>query len=157
MSDSEAGKATEAAYRFLSTRPRSIFEVRKKLERRGFCDDTIEKVIIKLKELNLLNDEEFALQTVRYLAEVKKYGPYFSAHRLREKGIDARTAEMALNKIYSNVDEKEAARRLILKKAPGRPTSGNEKGKLGRYLQSKGYTWETIKEVLEELDDRKRD
>ncbi len=61
MSDTSATQhSLDAAYRYLSYRPRSEGEVRERLLRRGFGNEQVEKAIAKLKEENLIDDFAFA-------------------------------------------------------------------------------------------------
>jgi len=53
-------KCLDAAYRYLSYRPRSEAEVRQRLRQRGFDTEVVEKTIVKLKEQNLIDDLAFA-------------------------------------------------------------------------------------------------
>ena len=49
-----------AALHYLSYRPRSESEMRERLQRRGFDSDSVEAVLTKLKEQELVNDIAFA-------------------------------------------------------------------------------------------------
>jgi len=61
LSDTSATQhSLDAAYRYLSYRPRSEGEVRERLLRRGFGNEQVEKAIAKLKEENLIDDFAFA-------------------------------------------------------------------------------------------------
>ena len=60
LDDSAFQHCLDAAYRYLSYRPRSEEELRRRLLHRGFDSGVVEKVIAKLKERNLIDDIAFA-------------------------------------------------------------------------------------------------
>jgi len=53
-------RCLNAAHGYLSYRPRSEFELRERLSRRGFDDGSVEAVLVRLKEAALVDDAEFA-------------------------------------------------------------------------------------------------
>jgi len=140
----------------LSYRSMSLFELEKKLKTKGFSSETIGETVKRLQELKLLNDEEYAGAVASNLAKFRGYGRHKIASRLLEKGIDKSLANRAIEKVYEETGEAEFASRLVLKKIKER-AGLVDKARIGRYLQSKGYSWEVISEVLRETDDRERD
>lgn len=154
---SDVDRAKDDALKYLSYRARSIFEVEERLKKKGFTDETIEGAVGRLKELNILDDEDFARRMTKDLISLKGYGRFYVIGRLRQKGIEPEIIENALKIVFSEINEKEVAKNLVLKKKKGKTASNRDMEKIGRYLQSKGYTWDIIREVLEELDIRERD
>lgn len=154
---SEKERAKNAAYRFLSYRARSTFQVEKKLKERGFSGEIIRETIDRLKELGFLDDASFGVALAKELATIKGYGRFQVEKRLKEKGIEGEVLCQAIEKVFSEVDEFEAARRLALKKTKGHLNSVEDKAKIGRYLYGRGYSWDIITEILKGLHDRERD
>jgi SOS response regulatory protein OraA/RecX len=59
---------------------------------------------------------------------------------------------------FSEEDERSVEIRLATKKMRGQPLSSDkERERLSRFIKSKGYSWEIVREALEYIDDRKRD
>ncbi|NQU73859.1 MAG: regulatory protein RecX, partial [Candidatus Omnitrophica bacterium] len=58
-------RAKNCAYRLLSYRSRSIKEINDRLKKKGFSPAIIKKTVTHLKQINYLNDEEFAKSWVR--------------------------------------------------------------------------------------------
>ncbi len=156
LSDSDVSRAKNAAYKILSYRPMSVFEMEGKLKKKGFGAETIDETVKKLQELQLLNDEKYAYETARTMANLKGHGCYNITRKLQGKGIDRCLAERAVKKVYEETGEAEFALRLVLKKTGGSAPGIEDKGRIGRYLQYKGYSWDIIKEVLRDIDDRER-
>lgn len=156
--DSELEKALDIAYRYLSYRARTVFEVTGKLKKGQVTPETIEKVILKLKGLNLLNDKNFAVSMAKEIVHLRYCGPYYIKGKLRQKGIDNTLAEEAVLAAFSEEDERSVAIKLASKKMRGQSLSSDkERQRLSRFIKSKGYSWEIVRETLEHIDDRKRD
>ncbi len=154
---SDLGRAKDAAYRFLTPRVRSEFEVRRKLKEKGFNNDTIALAIERLKELRLLDDSDFALRMTKDLVNLKGCGRYYIQRKLKEKGIDPETIEVAIESVFAEVDEFETAEKVALRRLRMPTYNPKERARIGRYLQGRGFSWDIIKEVFKGLDDRKRD
>ncbi len=152
---SDVEKAKNEAIRYLSCRARSVFEVRQRLEKRGFSGEAIDASVERLVELGLLDDPDFARRYARDMVNLKGYGRYLVAVRLKQKGIDADLAESVIDDIFEEFSEKEVAAGLLRKKRKENRDSHREKGRLGRYLQSKGYPWDVIRDVIREIDEGK--
>ena len=156
--DSELEKALDIAYRYLSYRARTVFEIREKLKKGQVTPENIEKVILKLKGLKLLDDRSFALSMAKEIVRLRYCGPYYIKAKLRQKGIDDQLAEEAVLAAFSEEDERSVAIRLATRKMRGQLLSSDkERERLSRFIKSKGYSWEIVREALEYIDDRKRD
>ena len=56
----DPAEVLEAGARFLEARPRSVDEVRRKLNRLGYRADLVEAAIVRLTDLHYLDDDAFA-------------------------------------------------------------------------------------------------
>lgn len=126
IGESEFGKLLNKAINFLSFRPRSEWEVRRKFNN--------EDLIKKLKELNLINDENFTKWYVEQRNTFRPKGRRMLEMELRRKGIKT--------KIENNLSETELAKRALKKK------KFLDKEKSIRFLASRGFSWETIEDVI---------
>lgn len=147
----ELAKATDSAILLLTSRPRSEREIRDRLRRKGYDDETIDRVVVKLREWRYLDDDAFARYWVENRESNRPRGRRLLEQELRQKGIARDTVanavedaqidelagamEIARNKLRSfrNFDEQTARRRMS--------------GFLGR----RGYGYDVIKPVLREL------
>jgi len=96
------------------------------------------------KKRGWLSDKRFADQLVH--ARKSKFGSQRVAHELREKGVADDLIENAVETIKEN--ELENAREVWKKKYKAYPTSREEWAKQARFLQSRGFGFEIIKNVL---------
>ena len=71
----------------LSRREHSQLELRKKLVAKGFADDEVDELLLRLHEENLQSDERYAESYVRQRVD-KGYGPIRIRQELRQKGCE---------------------------------------------------------------------
>jgi SOS response regulatory protein OraA/RecX len=83
----------------------------------------------------------------------KPLGKMAMKHRLLQKGLARDTVETTLNTIYDEQYENTAALELARKRLPRlkRLDQIKQKQRISSYLAGRGFAWETISEVLQEL------
>lgn len=143
-------KFYERTLRFLSFRQRSEKEIRDYLKKKDADDLTAKKIIDKLKEHKFLNDEEFAKWWVEQRTRVKPKADRVIKYELKQKGIDLKIIES----LFENEDRSDFEKALVLaEKKMKRLDKLEDKRKvyerLGRFLASKGFNYDTIKEVID--------
>lgn len=147
------------ALRFLSYRPRSEKEVRDKLKikyRKSNLKDLeliIGKVVQKLKDKKFINDEEFAKGWVESRLRFKPRSLRLIKIELKQKGIDIETIDKMINDEGLMINDLENAKKLAEKKLERLKNLSREEiyQRLGRYLASKGFGWDTIKKTIDEV------
>jgi len=158
MDKSEFEKGKQIAYRFLSYRPRSKKEVERKLKEKKISGENISSIISLLEKNHYLNDREFTLNWVKYRMENRPLGRRSLEYELREKGVDSEIIKDSLDEVYTGeFDEYEVAVRLAEKKISSlnkRKIEDNViKRRLFSYLQRKGFSYDTIERVIENILD----
>ena len=126
---------------FLKFRPRSVFEIRKKLEVKKIEVKEIEKTIEVLKRNKLLDDSEFAKMYVRDRNRFKPSGSYLLKMELKKLGISDELISDAL----VNQDEETLARQAIESKSKYLNADFEQKA---RFLQRRGFTMNIIIKIL---------
>lgn len=141
---SQAGKALQSAYRLLSYRSRSIKELSQRLERKGYDQATIDQVVERLKELGLLDDDDFASS---WLAQPKSRQRSLRRlnQELRAKGVDKEAVEQNLAELPQD-HERDAIRALIIKRR-NKNTPVTKEQLLG-YLVRQGFRLSLVLDVL---------
>lgn len=136
------------ALHLLGYRARSEGELRDRLARHGHSEEAIEAVVGRLGELGYLDDAEFAWGMARQKA--RKYGPRRVSLELRRGGVDAVTADEAVEGVFQEVSEEAAAREA----ASRRYNTGERSDALARrvygFLTRRGYSAEICAEVARE-------
>ena len=136
--------AMEAAGKFLMLRERSEQEVRQRLRRSCYDEDTIERVIAALFQHSLISDARFAQQWVA--RQARKYGRGRIAQELKMKGVDGEEARRALEDLP---EEEELGRALSQARKMVRRFQGNPQ-KIAQALIRRGYNWSMAKKAAEE-------
>lgn len=147
--DDSLEQAKQTAMKYLSYRPRSVAEVERNLREKGYETEIIAQAVNRLQALNLLNDESFARYWVEQRETFKPRGRRALQQELRQKGVPRQIIETAV----ADVDETAAARKAARKKLH-RWQKMDEKTyrrKLGGYLQRRGFSYDTIRKISEEL------
>ena len=151
-------KFYNSALRFLSYRPRSEKEVRDRLNIKYQSFDklrtniknltlVIDKVIQKLKEQKFINDEEFAKWWIESRLRFRPRSINLIKKELLQKGIERDIIDGQIS------NDLQQAKKLIEKRIERfrNLTKQEIYQKLGRYLASKGFDWETIKQSIDEV------
>lgn len=137
--------AREYAVKLLSIRAYTCFEIRQKLHRQGFTEQEIEQTIQYLNYYHYIDDRNLCFRTYENLVAAGKYGKKAIVQKLQQKGI---TRELIFEAATVNdYDEISAAKTLIDKKF-GLPLSADKLPKAARYLNTRGFSYDTIKNVL---------
>lgn len=140
--EKDLSKALNIAWRIIGIRPRSVFEIRRKLRERRFDKEIIEKVIDELKKLDLLDDEKFARAWLEERLRNRPCGRFLIKKKLLEKGISEEIVNSVLEENLSRELEIELARKLMESK------DKEPRQKLVLFLKSRGFGWEVIEEVI---------
>jgi regulatory protein len=141
-------KCLNAAFQFLSYRPRSEAETKIRLQRRGYTDEEIERVIAQLKRLNLIDDAAFAEYWKENRSSFRPRGQRMLKSELRQKGVEREVIDEAVG----NVDERDNACRAARLKARTIPAGDFQifRQKLGGYLQRRGFGYGVINSVVKQ-------
>lgn len=141
-------KCLDKAYRFLSFRARSEREMREKLLEK-FNQEIVEEVIARLKEINYLNDQDFACMWVRSRSSAR--GKKMLRIELLKKGIEKDIIDKVLE-VVDDQSELETALKLVKSKEKYRTLTKNEAyKKVASFLMRRGYSYEIVKKVIEEV------
>lgn len=162
------------SYRFLSYRPRSEKEVRDYLLRKSKSRPTrsrakdlvglneeeqnqtilINSVIKKLKEQKFLDDREFVKWWIEQRSKVKPKSLKFIIFELKQKGITKDLIEEVLGSDdFETVSDYDKALKLAQKRIIRYRGETYKKTyeKMARFLASKGFDWEIIKKVIDQI------
>lgn len=151
--DSEADLYT-AAVGALARRAHSSFEMRKYLERRAASVELVAKVMDRLRERGLIDDQHYAASFARARAAHRRQGPLRIARELRARGVADRHIEAALETVSSPESDGAALRRRIdiwlrhHKNADGRSLDRNQQASLYRSLLRAGFAGDRIRAEL---------
>jgi regulatory protein len=143
----ERALAMSRALHFLGYRARSRKEVRDRLRRYGYGEETVEGILERLEELGYLDDEEFARAAAREKA--RRYGPRRVGAELRRSGVDPELAQEVVEGEFAERSELEEARSQAARRY-NRGGSDAEARRVYGFLTRRGYSAEVCAEVARE-------
>jgi regulatory protein len=148
--------------RQLSMAPRSRVQLERKLRQRGCDDEVAGRVLDRLTEVGLIDDEAYAEMLVRARHSGKGLARRALAHELRKQGIDQDVADEALGQVGAG-DERVRAEQLVQKRLRSLHGLSAEvqTRRLAGLLARKGYSsevaWPVIREAVEAAPEHRRD
>lgn len=139
----------QKAIDYISYKPRTTQEIRRKLQQAGYEEFLIEDTISVLSDNGLLNDKYYAEQWVEERLHIKPRSKRALIFELRKKGISDKLIQSAVE----DVDDFQSGYEIA-----GKRLSRYEglskfefRKKLGNYLAGKGYTFDVISEITQRL------
>lgn len=146
-----------AAYHFISFRPRSEKEIReflqKKRKKLGQTTEVIfQRVLDRLRELGYLDDEKFVRWWIDQRQLHRPKGMRFIVAELRGKGIAQDVIDAVITQ-ESEHSELDGARSIVNKKMKQWKTLPipEKKKKIYEHLARRGFTSELIRHIIDEV------
>ncbi len=148
-------RCLNAAAHYLSYRPRSESELRRRLHQRGFDGNSIEAAITKLKEQGLVDDMAFAQFWKDNRQSFSPRSQRLTRVELRQKGV----ASDIIDQVVNVADDDDSAYRAAQGKARGLALSDyrNFRNRLGEYLKRRGFDYGVINRTVERLWQEQRE
>lgn len=147
MGADSSEKALQSALKLLDYRPRTEKEIRQRLYSKGYDTQEIENVIKRLREANLVHDQQFAQMWVENRCEFHPRSQRMIRYELRNKGVSETIIDQALT---DGLDEaelaKRAAERYALKLDPSDRLEFRKK--LSAFLARRGFSYGTVAPVV---------
>lgn len=143
-------RLTNKALKLLSYRPRSIHEIKTRLQRLPASPELIQQVIDNLIDQDLLNDQTFASWWVEQRTISNPKGNLAIQSELKQKGLDRSLIQSIL---LDRQQELELAKTVALKKLSTITHLPllTQKQKLITLLRTRGFSFATIYSVIDDL------
>ncbi|WP_029211771.1 RecX family transcriptional regulator [Arsenicicoccus bolidensis] len=154
--------ARQIVLRQLAMAPRSRAQLETKLRQRDCPEDVITRVLDRMTEVGLVDDEAYAAMLVRSQQATKGLAKRALAHELRKKGIDKDLADAALDEVDPE-EERRTARELVDKKlrSMGGLAVEVQTRRLAGMLARKGYgsgvAYSVIRDAIADAPEHQRD
>lgn len=133
----------EAAVRYLVRGKKTESEVRNKLKKTGYSNDEINKCIEYMKELNYIDDNDYAKKYMLQNERMKKYSIYELKIKLLQKGLDKDIISKAIEKLPDNYEREVVSH---LKRVKGNTM---EEIKFKQYLLKRGFRGGNLDDLYE--------
>jgi regulatory protein len=150
----------EVAARFLATRPRTRWEVERRLRRAGTAEPEIAAALDRLVELGYLDDAAFARWWGEQRDRHSPRGRRMIEMELRQRGVPREVIEgyreehadptRAPEDVGLPGDEAERAHEALAKHLRGRPMPSDARAvqRVGMYLMRRGFDAEVVRSTL---------
>ena len=154
IEEKEITDAKEKMIRLLSRRMYSEQDIKEKLDRKGYEEDTVSTVVQELKNISLIDDYAFSKAFVHDRLRLNPKGSFQIAYELRKKGVsqviidNVFSEEMVVEGDYNRAFEIARKRLETLKSIGDKKT---KKRRLYNFLLRRGFSYEVIKKVFDEL------
>ncbi len=129
------------ALRFLARREHSRAELARKLAPHAESPVVLDTVLSELAAKRQLSDERYAEVRTHWLA--RKYGAAKIRQNLKAHGV----ADAVIERVSAEGDY-ERAKAILARKYREPATTREERAKRGRFLQSRGFSYDVIVRVL---------
>jgi regulatory protein len=154
----------ELAVHFLGTRPRTRWEVERRLRRAGAADTVVDAVIGRLEELGHVDDAAFARWWGEQRDRHAPRGRRMIESELRQRGVprdviesyraEHADPERAPEDEWLPGSEAERAAQALAKHLRGRPLPEERQAlqRIGMYLMRRGFDSETVRAALRQAE-----
>ena len=136
----------DRALRYLAQREHSRAELARKLGPHAESEEELQALLDALAAKRQLSDERYADSRSHQLE--KKYGSARILQDLKAHGVDAELARQAA--AAARGGDLERARQIWRRKFRAPPASREDRARHMRFLQSRGFSFEVIRAVLED-------
>jgi regulatory protein len=145
----DVSKSFQHAIVFLSYRMRSSQEIIQHLKEKDYVEPVIQETVHKLKKLNYIDDEAFAIAYIKTNARISLKGPNVLKQELIQKGVSGSVIENVLSN-YSVEEQLEFATKVAEKTVKKTKSSSSkiQDQKITEVLLRKGFTRDIITMIL---------
>lgn len=136
--------------RYVVFKKRTEEEIRQKCSRLQYNEEYIDEIIEYLKENEYINDKIYVEKSIKNTMRLKKASIFEMKIDLIKRGVEEEYIEDYINKNEEELKEfeKESAKKIAVKKIG----QGAEIEKIKKYLRGKGYTYTSIIEAIDNLN-----
>jgi len=152
-------KAYRQAMQRLNRRQYTARDLRQKLRRLEHDDATIDRVLQRLRELRLIDDERYGETLLREMQRSKPAGPKLMRAKLYQKGVDAKVIDRLVDEATDSDSQRDGALAFAEKKLRSlqRVDAVTRRRRLYGALARRGFDGDVISDVMEQLRDRLSD
>ncbi len=143
-------EAKDKALHFLEHRPRSSAEIRRYLQSKGYETAIIERVLDRLRDVQLVDDQAFARYWIDQRATFKPRSAFALRAELAQKGLNRDAIDEALTDVDETAQARRAAEQQLTRWQ--HLSADDRRTRLAAFLQRRGFRYDLIEAVLTELD-----
>jgi len=152
--DEALKKGRQLILRYLTYRARSNKEALNYLQKKGFSEDVIVKLIHEMTEYGYLNDHKFTEDFINY-RKSQGYGPKRVRYELGQKGIEKNLINRKLEEHFSPDEDLARIEKILERRNISSKKAGINKDRFFRreaaFLQRRGFQDHLILEALKKI------
>ena len=155
MAAEQAVLATEHVLPYITYRRRTAHEIRQKLRRSGCTEEVVEQAVQLLHARGILNDAAYAYTYCKARLDLRGDGPNRIRHILCQRGIRRELVDEALQHSLTAEAVLAMARAQAAKRWPRLSNALDtvqRRKKLADFLRRRGFPYDTVQQVLHELE-----
>ena len=146
LKENDFNRCKNEALKQISYRSCTSFDLKNKLKEKKYSEDAINKVIQFLEDYDLIDDKLYVKSFVNDKSKINNWSKGKIRYKLKAKHIDDSLIETYLNEISDNEEYEKAYEAGLHKKE-----SVDDKNKVYRFLSSRGFSYDIIRDVLSDL------
>lgn len=142
------------AVKFLSIRPRSVWEVRENLSKKHATEEVIEQVLKKLRTQKYIDDSEFVRWWIRQRSTFRPKSFYHMKAELSQKGVGKEIIDSVFSEEDDErTDEVSMAKKIIEKNVRKYKDLPKQDiyTKLGGLLTRRGFSYSVSKRAIDDI------
>ena len=134
----------------IAMRDRTVSEIRKKMLDKQISPDVVESTIQTLLDKKFLNDERFVHNYINSQKRQGRFGRFRIVQKMKMLGLSKELIDNSKSEMDRD-SEGERARELAEKWLIKNSTKDKHYERLGRFLASRGFEIDVIKNILNEM------
>lgn len=138
--------AYDAAVRLLARFPKTSFQVREYLKKKGYSFSEINTALEELESRGLVCDRKYAVLWLESRLNRNPIGPVRAIFELKRKGISSDDVEQVVEEMYERFPEEDLVKKVLAKKFSSCKAMPEEikLRKIKNFLQQRGFTRDII-------------
>jgi regulatory protein len=115
-------------------------------------EETVQAVILRLKERRYIDDRSYAETYARLRRENEKFGQRRVRQALGERGVSSNIVDQVVTESYAKTNEEALARQYLERKRLRKPQDAKETARVMRRLVTAGFSTGVIYRILRQWD-----
>ncbi len=146
--------ALNTAFKYLSYRSRTVFELKRYIQKKGFDKETVRYVLNYLLTKGYLNDNDYCKSFLEYRSNYKPKSIFALKYELRSKGID----ESIIDTFLSDYSDDELAQNAVKSKLNHWLCFDDDKfnKKVTNFLKYRGFSYTVCISILNNIKENIR-
>lgn len=154
--ESERFICRRRALDYLSSRNRTVLELRRLLKKKNFSENIISEIIDSLTSAGYIDDFRYAVDYISTRRRKKVIGDSLLKSELYRKGVPSKSIDRAIRRTDDTTLDFEDIYRESLKKLARIEQKKNKTAKIALFLRQRGFDSTIIRKVIDRMKEEKK-